>query len=426
MMTITLNYRRLVSIFTFFLFCMSGMALLFFIFFFFSSDKMKPLSAASPAVSIEKKLDYSSIGGGILALNGENQSTAFEYLRRDLELLAIMNRPDRTSSTVFLLSTKSSGEQVRVSSGQKIFLKADQDTTHFSEENTGLFMIPSLEKNGIFLRIETNKGEKTGFFLREKETKTTIPQSLKILKEAKSLGLDRLYLQYSGSSSKKRYLVELSDKKEGAYFLAAGPEDYLSWDGKRWKTVTLSNANPSSPLAQIIDAGSGLEIKIWDENGFFSSSLVLSQTTHLPKLSLKFDEIFQQLRRKSATQVSCLLGKKRVILKRGDWWLKSGSNWHTIRTIEELTAVVEHRLKGELFIFDSLEKVQGKFFVKGHLFDETHTIVQAINTAISEKKIPVKNSKPVKREPPRPIPTAKQGEDKSTYLAEDEIWENTP
>ena len=85
---------------------------------------------------------------------------------------------------------------------------------------------------------------------------------------------------------------------------------------------------------------------------------------------------------RSSSQVAWTIGKRRFILKEGDWLLKVGRSWRNLKTEKDIEDCLSHRLKGELFIFDSIEKQQGKVFVKGHLFDE-------MRTHVTELKIPV-------------------------------------
>jgi len=54
-------------------------------------------------------------------------------------------------------------------------------------------------------------------------------------------------------------------------------------------------------------------------------------------------------------------------LKQGDWLLKTGSGWRNLRNSEDVQLYLERRLKGDLFVFDAIEKdPQGKFLMKGH------------------------------------------------------------
>ena len=90
---------------------------------------------------------------------------------------------------------------------------------------------------------------------------------------------------------------------------------------------------------------------------------------------------------RSSTQVSCLFGKKRLIVKKGDWLVRTASGWRNLRRAEEIEDCLYHRLKGELFIFDSIEKEQGKWTMHGHLFDIQRYFATPVSLPIdSEKK----------------------------------------
>jgi hypothetical protein len=81
------------------------------------------------------------------------------------------------------------------------------------------------------------------------------------------------------------------------------------------------------------------------------------------------------------------LNKRRIILKEGDWLIRSAKGWRIIKKSEEVEDYINHKLRGDLFIFDKLEKEHGKLVVKGHLFDEMRTNKQTMSIPIvSEKK----------------------------------------
>ncbi len=83
--------------------------------------------------------------------------------------------------------------------------------------------------------------------------------------------------------------------------------------------------------------------------------------------------------------------------------LKTGAGWRNLRRKEEIESCLHHRIKGELFIFDSLEKEQGRWVVKGNLFDEMRTQVQSVSMPIEMEN---KTGKSRKK---RKIPFAPQG-----------------
>jgi len=80
-----------------------------------------------------------------------------------------------------------------------------------------------------------------------------------------------------------------------------------------------------------------------------------------------------------------------LILKRGDWLLKTAAGWRNIKRPQEIEDCLYHRLKGELFIFDAIEKEGGKMVLKGNLFDEMRTQAHPVTILIeNEKKAPKK------------------------------------
>ena len=86
------------------------------------------------------------------------------------------------------------------------------------------------------------------------------------------------------------------------------------------------------------------------------------------RLQLKPEAMPSKVRLRSASQVSCALGKRRVIIKQGDWLLKTQTGWRNLRRNEEIELYLNHRLKGELLIFDGIEQEQGRSVMKGNLF----------------------------------------------------------
>lgn len=151
------------------------------------------------------------------------------------------------------------------------------------------------------------------------------------------------------------------------------------------------------PIARVKSVSAkAIEVEIWDEAGFHPLfyKIPISQP---PRLQLKNEVMPSAIRLRNATQVSCALGKRRVILKQGDWLLKSGTGWRSLRKKEEIEQYLNHRLKGELFVFDGIEKEQGRLLMKGQLFDETRTQVLPFSMPIESEKSQAKTAR--KRKP---------------------------
>ena len=76
-----------------------------------------------------------------------------------------------------------------------------------------------------------------------------------------------------------------------------------------------------------------------------------------------------------------------MLLKVGDWVLKTKRGWKRLKKSDEIDAYLNHHLVGDLFIFDALERKGGRVVLKGHFFNEMRTQKQKITVPIvSEKK----------------------------------------
>ena len=75
-----------------------------------------------------------------------------------------------------------------------------------------------------------------------------------------------------------------------------------------------------------------------------------------------------------------------MVLREGDWVLKTASGFRNLKKLEQIEDCIYHRLQGELFVFDQLETVQGKSVMKGHFFDATRSQMQTLSFPISQEK----------------------------------------
>jgi hypothetical protein len=128
-----------------------------------------------------------------------------------------------------------------------------------------------------------------------------------------------------------------------------------------------------------------MEIQAWDEKGFsdFKVQLTLQPTT---RSNAKIETALSLPRLRNTTQISCVLGKRRMILKKGDFVLKTAAGWHHVRTGQEMESCFKHRIKGDLFVFDGIEKEDGKMIAKGRFFDPMRTQFQTCSVPIAADK----------------------------------------
>jgi hypothetical protein len=358
---------------------------------------------------------YEAIGSGALALRARHALGWISRLADEVTLVAYNTRPDIDSREAsILLSLKQGKQQLLLSNGSVLHLKeSDQGKGLYSSETpTGLWVKPILLENGAVL-VEAGRklvskdgliGEEKGQFILAQEggvpaqyNPTQQPFALQ-LKGARCFINDLLIQKYGGREYADRTAkstLELAAAGPYACFVAVG--DYLLYEEGQWKVVGMEQLKGNLPIAHVKSASAkAIEVEIWDEAGFHPLFYKIP-VFQPPRLQLKNEAMPSAIRFRNAIQVSCALGKRRVILKQGDWLLKSGTGWRNLRKKEEIEEYLNHRLKGELLVFDGIEKEQGRFLMKGQLFDETRTQVLPFSLPIESEKSQAKTAR--KRKP---------------------------
>ena len=345
---------------------------------------------------------YEAIGSGGMALRPHHALGWVSRLADELVLIAYNSRPDvDAKETKVLIAMKNGKEQLAVPNGRTIYLKESEQGKglHPSSDVTGLWAKPILLENGAVL-IEAGRklvskdgqvGEEKGQFVVAGQAGVPSRYSpagqpfAKELKSARVFFHDLLLQKYGGREYKSwcdKWVLQLeSDHSTYACFVSAG--DYLLYDKGEWQVSSLEDLKAERPVARVKGiSGRAIEIEAWDEIGYCCLPMKIEMEKHEGRFPVKSETMPTAIRLRSGTQVSCALGKRRVILRQGDWLLKTSTGWRNLRRSEEIEQYLHHRLKGELFIFDFIEKEQGKTVMKGHLFDETRTQMQSISLPI--------------------------------------------
>ncbi len=397
-----------------------GAACLFFLFFFFCYP-WTVRTVSRPGTGIKQKnhrtlFAYESIGMGGLALHPHHALGWISRLADEMVLISYNGRPDvKAADLKLLISLKTGKELLTLPNGKVLFLKeAVQGKGLFSSEvDTGLWVKPILLENGTVL-VEAGRRlvSKEGLWGEEKGDFILSPQGgipsrfnpvlqpfIKELKAVRGFAQDLLIQKYGGreyASWGEKITLEFTSGA-GSYccFVSAG--DYLLYDRGEWRNAAFQELSCDRPLAYIKAASvKGIEIEAWDETGFYPIPIKI-EIEKPARFQVKPETMPTAIRLRNANVVSCAFGKRRVLLKQGDWLLKTSSGWRNLRRSEEIDQYLHHRLKGELFIFDAIEKEQGRQVLKGHLFDESRTQMQPIALPIEADKIQGKASR--KRKP---------------------------
>lgn len=397
---------------------LSGIIIVLIFFFMFYPAQIKEISSSGKETQKKGRFifPYEAIGSGGLALHPRHALGWVSRLADELVLIAYNSRPDvESKDSKILISLKNGREQLNLSNGSTIYLKESEQGKGLrsSEEATGLWAKPMLLENGAVL-IEAGRkliskegqtGEEKGQFIVTGQGGVPARYNLtsqsfaKELKSGRSFPHDVLIQRYGGreyNGWREKAVIELTHG-DSTYACFVSPGDYLLYDEGEWRLCSFGELEADRPIAHVkAVSGKAIEIEIWDETGFCPLQLKIEmekQSHFQPKPEMMPSSI----RMRSGTQVSCAFGKRRVILKQGDWLIKTSTGWKNLRRIEEIEQYLQHRLKGELFIFDAIEKEQGRPVLKGHLFDETRTHMQPLTLPIEIDKNPGKASR--KRKP---------------------------
>ncbi len=388
-----------------------------FLFFRFNEGDFSIQTSPAAARKTAAAWPYEEIGKGPLSLNETRSSQFIPRLGNELLLLGRNTRPDANQmESALLIGTKATGEERSVKLDETIYLleldkeKEGRRGVRFSSSHTPLWVKPiSMNRHSVtfevyrFLESE-QKEEQNQLVLsiapeaKKKSLSLSQKESLdyvKAVKEIKHWGKDRLLEAYGGDEyrmlrEKEKIQVGSDEGSSSVYFVSSG--DFLIWDDGKWKLTTAQEISPTKPVVQIKSASPrGVEAELWDETGFFQLPVKVSPTQPNRQTGKETTPLFSSIRLRSGSQVTCIAGKRRLVLREGDWLLKTPNGWRNLKRMDQIEDCIHHRLCGELFIFDGLETSQGKTQMKGHLFDPMRSHMQTISFTVSPDKKTSKN-----------------------------------
>jgi hypothetical protein len=169
--------------------------------------------------------------------------------------------------------------------------------------------------------------------------------------------------------------------------------DWFMFNGKVWEKCARPVAildepsrgkNPidqNLPLAHILTATSQfLEVEGWNERSHVRFRWNLAP---LPPFKIKTEELFSQLRVRSEKQVSCMMDKQCLVLRPGDWVLKTGGRWKALRKAEEKEALLAGDVLGEVFILEKIGVVPSSKNIVGWYFSAGRT--QSVSVELAQR-----------------------------------------
>lgn len=327
--------------------------------------------------------DYLKIGKGPMALSPKGISPALEPVVQDLVLMGKNTRPDFSQNANLCLGLKTSGAKKELISGQNLYLLKKESGYEFSEASTDI-QLTVLSLNGKEVLVRINGEEvvlsPSSLFNHALEDEIYV----QALKQGKTWAPDIFLSQWGGEEYRllgKKNKIEIGGR---VYFLAVG--ETLWWDGEEWQAGEPDPSAPlAAPLAQLTAfSESGSQLEVWNGPGFDSSVIEIPLERGISPL--KADETITAVRPRAPGEITCQLGKRRVIVKEGDWWVKTERRWRPLRTVEDLEAFLHHKIQGELFVFEKIEQTKNQIVLKGKSFDKTRSQTEPLALFVNTEK----------------------------------------
>lgn len=358
---------------------------------------------------VKPSVAYEKIGEGALKVSSELKSFPLPDLKREMRFLGKNTRPDATIYDLLIhIGLKGSGQSLKVVSGQKLYLtyvEGESPYLQFSSEPTPLWIMPHLSESGetlveLGVRLLTDGNEK---LVEEKKTfeiedllqkedpskkDFLFQEAVGYLQNGRWWEPDRLFELYGGSeyqALKNHERIELTyEGKPSVVHVKQG--DTLAWKEGVWKRIPIGKGTRKAPIALAkVVTPHRVEWELWSSDGLEKAS-VIHEKERPSTLNFRIEEVFSRVRQRTASRISCRIGNKATILKAGDWILHTPSGWRVLKSLREVEEVLAFQTKGELFVFDGIEKKDGKPIFSGTLFDPMRTQVQNVKIPIAMQR----------------------------------------
>lgn len=302
------------------------------------------------------------------------------------EELTVSISPARPGATLLkngaFVRLKKSSSSKRVLLPCRLDLEVQKDRIVFAK-GTSPFWVELSEIKGSLVEGksfissgEEGKTDSASFSLPLREcplqTAGEFPEKspFRVLAEAQWWGCDLLKEHHHNQAGVSRIEMagDLIDCKEG---------EWLVWKEGRWQKT--EEIQKEAPIARIHSSGmKSLLLEGWDKEEYVRLSINL-----VPPVLFKIrgEDLFSSIRIRSEKQISCMLEKQCMILRAGDWVLKSNNRWKILRNDTEKQAFLNGKGLGELFIFEQIHQKQGQKMIQGRLFNTGRTQMIPIELA---------------------------------------------
>ncbi|MBS3905030.1 MAG: hypothetical protein KGZ39_06870 [Simkania sp.] len=384
------------------LFVVALLCLLFFFLMFRQKTQTSSLLTGSSSLAHD---DFEEIGRGVLDLHRPSGQELPDF-SEELTLQALNTRPDAKQMEEeggqprLLFRFRGNPIPILARSGQTLYLSWEKATTSRKEWNgppspisvshspTPWKIEPLVIGQQAFIAASA-PNETLEILVRKTEEESAICQKprlanwLKILKAARFWTTDRFLSSYSQTPSQQQLKIGFG-KSSAEKVLVITPGQHLFFASGEWQQGSLEQAK-RRPLAQLVDQGeASLIFRVWDESGFYHETVTIPALSSEAYSFTKMESLFSALKARNNSEISSVMGKRRIVLKPGDWWIKTCRGWRRLKKRNEIEDYVSFRLLGELFVMDALETFQGRAVMKGYQFDPLRQHMQPFLLPIAE------------------------------------------
>lgn len=347
---------------------------------FLIDPKIDRMPISQNSIEIKKKRGGEIAFTSSLFLKGTSLPIMPFDLKDELFIYSFPQRPDiQEDQKKITVKLKSSGEKKDILVGQEVYLSADSNHFHFSEEKTPFLFQLIEDKENTYL-VETligkEKLENNNYTLSSMK-----PFDIKIAEELTSQTLDYLKHEAFALFSTAKWFgpdLLMDNRKQRVEIvpnesLNLDKTQFLVYIDNMWKVASQDINTQDYPIMRIGDVKEQtLKLEGWDigKEGYYCVFLCLEKGKGV---LLKPANWIEAVHTRTNTKVSCQVEKKCMVLKQGDWVVKKKDKWHALKTQKQRELFLISKEPEELFVFDGMKEVQGKDQMVIRLFNPSRT-----------------------------------------------------
>ena len=333
----------------------------------------------SPALLVSPKSERVKTGGNVevfptFSFNLKETPITFPVPRVESEMTFSFDppRPDRSAKNGDLfIRFKQSAQSKRIALPCRIDLQFNGSALSFSNQHSPFWVelssyLEEKVQGVVFVETANEKMETESFIMSPQASpiqgalEFTEGSPFRILGEARWIGHDVFAEKYG----RKQTLRVAIGGQTNSHIIDLRENEWMVWRDGWMKGSLEENTNIAARLESV--DSKGLILEGWNGETHIRLSLPLSP---IPSFKIRGEEIFSSIRVRSEKQISCTMEKQCLILRVGDWVMKSNGRWKILRKKEEKEAYQSGKIGGELFVFEKIESKQGQKVISGCFFN---------------------------------------------------------